>query len=487
MTTGASLEAPPTGERRTLPWAVAATLAGGAAGAVAFLSPDPLLPLLGSIAVAGCAIVVLNADWALYAITAFSVLRIADVATDFHGAPSLFQPLIAVVAVGIAVRWAATGDRPWGAARAATLMAIWLLIGIASLLFATNPGDGLNEAQVLVKDMAVALVAGLLVARTSALRGFAWVIVACGGLLGGISVFQYLTESFSSDFFGFGQSAVMNIYDLTDDVRISGPIGDANFYGQLLVMVVPLALDRMLQERRTALKVAAGGVAALTTAAAVFTFSRGAALALVVVGIIMLILHPPKMWAIAAIAAIAVATFPLMPDGYVERMTTLAQIGTVEGSTDASIRGRTSEIIAGIQMFLDDPLTGVGLGNYEDRYLEYASDLGLERRREAREPHSLYTEIAAETGILGAVTFGAIVLGAFGALTTAGRRFRRAGHDDAAGTTRALAISLVGYLVTSLFLHMAFARFFWLLIGVSMATPMVADRAKVASAQEATR
>jgi probable O-glycosylation ligase (exosortase A-associated) len=366
-------------------------------------------------------------------------------------------------------------------------MAIWLLIGVASLLFASNPGAGFNEGQVLLKDMVVALVAGLLVAEKSTLRGFVWVIVGCGGFLGSISVFQYLTESFSTNFFGFGQSAVMNIVDLTDDVRISGPIGDANFYGQLLVMVVPLAVERMVTERRTLLKVVAGGVAALTTASAVFTFSRGAGLALVVVGIILLIVHPPKLWVVAAVAAIAFVAVPLMPGGYVERMTTLAQIGTVEGSTDASIRGRTSEVIAGIHMFLDDPLTGVGLGNYEDRYLEYASELGLERRREAREPHSLYTEIAAETGILGVTAFAAIILGAFGALATAGRRFRRSGHDDAAAMTRALAISLVGYLVTSLFLHMAFARFFWLLIGVSMATPTLAARVEQASVQEARR
>ena len=54
--------------------------------------------------------------------------------------------------------------------------------------------------------------------------------------------------------------------------------------------------------------------------------------------------------------------------------------------------------------------------------------------------------------------------------------------------TLALAISLVGYLVTSLFLHMAFARFFWLLVGVSMATPTLARRVETEAAREvATR
>ncbi|HSR15942.1 MAG TPA: O-antigen ligase family protein, partial [Gemmatimonadales bacterium] len=476
MTTGAAPGAPPAGERNTVPWATAAALAGGVAGAAAFLSPEPGLLVLGAIALAGCALVVLDADWALYTIAAFAVLRLADIATDFHGAPSLFQPLLAVAVVGIAARWAATGERPSGAGRAAVLMAVWLLIGLASLIVASAPGDGLTEAQVLAKDMTVAVVAGMLLQRTAALRGVVWVFIGGGTLIAGISVFQFLTNGFSNNFLGFGQSAVMNIVGLTDDVRISGPIGDANFYGQLLVMIIPLAVDRMMTEQKRLLKVAAGGAAALTTAAAVFTFSRGAALALVVVAVIMLVLHPPKLWAVAAIAGVIAVTIPLLPPGYVERMTTLAQIGTVEGGTDASIRGRTSEIMAGMFMFLDHPLTGVGLGNYEDRYLEYASDLGLERRREEREPHSLYTEVAAETGIPGVVAFGAIILSAFAALRRARVRFREQGDDDTANLTRALALSLVGYLITSLFLHMAFARFAWLVLGISLAAPALAER-----------
>jgi O-antigen ligase len=476
MTSGASLGAPPTQGRRTFPWAVAAVAAGGAAGAAAFLSPDPSLLVVGAIGAAGCAAIVISADWALYAIAVFAVLRLADVATDFHGSPSLFQPLIAIAIVGIAVRWIGTGIRPWGGAKAATLMGIWLTIGVASLLFASDPADGLLEAQILLKDMTVAVVAGLLLKRTAALRGVVWVIIGAGAFLGSISVFQYLTGSFSISFFGFGQSAVMNIVGLTDDVRISGPIGDANFYGQLLVMIIPLSLDRMFTERERILRITAGLAAAVTTAAAVFTFSRGAALALVMVAVITLILHPPKLRTVVATTVIAVLAVPMLPAGYIERMTTLAQIGTVQGSTDASIRGRTSEVIAGVLMFVDDPLTGVGLGNYEDRYLEYASELGLERRREEREPHSLYTEVAAETGIPGIIAFAAIVLGAFVSLSKAGRRFREIGDEDTANLTRAISVSLIGYLVTSLFLHMAFARFFWMLIGISMATPALAER-----------
>jgi len=69
---------------------------------------------------------------------------------------------------------------------------------------------------------------------------------------------------------------------------------------------------------------------------------------------------------------------------------------------------------------------------------------------------------------------GALILGAFAALARSRRRFAAAGLTDEARTSGALTASLAGFLVTALFLHLDFARLFWLLIGVSLAMPAVA-------------
>ena len=80
-------------------------------------------------------------------------------------------------------------------------------------------------------------------------------------------------------FAGFGLSSVENIVGTFDDIRISGPVGDPNFYGQLLVAILPLALDRMWGERTMRLRLLGAGSAAVIAAATVLTFSRGAAVA----------------------------------------------------------------------------------------------------------------------------------------------------------------------------------------------------------------
>ena len=168
-------------------------------------------------------------------------------------------------------------------------------------------------------------------------------MVTGGALLATLTAFQFLTGSFGTTFLGFGQSAVQNIVGGVDDVRISGPIGDPNFYAQLLVMLIPLALDRAFAEPRRAARLAAWGAAALMAASVVFTFSRGGILALGVVVLLMLLRRPARWRALAALALAAALAVPFLPSGYLDRLTTLGQVGTVESTTDVSIRGRTAE------------------------------------------------------------------------------------------------------------------------------------------------
>jgi O-antigen ligase len=178
---------------------------------------------------------------------------------------------------------------------------------------------------------------------------------------------------------------------------------------------------------------------------------------------------------LGAVAA-AVLVVPLLPPGYVERLTTLDQVGSVNASMDASIRGRTSVVKAGTEMFMDRPLFGIGYGGFADAYPAYARDLGIELRSQSREAHNLYVEIASETGLAGMAAFAIIVVGAAAAIRSARRRFRAHGRTDLDGIGYAIGAALIGYLVTSVFLHMAFARFVWLLVGIAIALPNLAAR-----------
>jgi hypothetical protein len=481
---GAALAAP----RPPAAWAAAALAAGAAAGLAAVLLPQPMFAVAAVAGLILAALVVADPDWALGAVAAFSVLNLANVATDFHGAPSLFQPLLALIALGIVFRRLARGKRLAGGGRAAVFVTVYGAVALASLLVAADFATGWMAADNLLKDAALAILAGLLLSRTASLRRVIWVMIGGGALLATLTAFQFLTSSFGTTFLGFGQSAVQNIVGGVDDVRISGPIGDPNFYAQLLVLLVPLALDRAFAEPRRSQRLAAWYAAAAMAASVVFTFSRGGVLALGVVVLLMLLRRPAHWKALAALVLAVVLAVPFLPSGYLDRLTTLGQVGTVESTTDVSIRGRTAEAGAAWAMFMAHPLTGVGLGNFAGHYQEYARSLGIEVKRVDRQPHNLFLQVAAETGVPGLFAFGALIGGALFAAAAARRRWRAAGREADAGLAYAVGAALVGWLATSAFLHLAFARPWWLLMGIAFALPRLAaaDATLAAADAEAT-
>ena len=472
MTASAGRDAPAGLAGRIVAIALILTLAAVAAAATVRM--DPVLVLAGIAAVGGAALVVLDPNRGLLAVAAFSVLRLPDVATDFHGAPSLFQPLAALVVLAIALRWAHTGARPPGGLRAVLAGGALTVVALTSIALSPDAIGSQPDLELLVKDVAVAAIAGALLGSVAVLRRLMWVMVAGAGLLGAISVFQTLSGAFDGNFLGFGQSAVQNIIGESDDVRISGPIGDPNFYAQWMVMLLPLAIDRMRAEGMRAMRVLAGGAATLAALTIIFTFSRGGAVALAVVLVAMAVRHPPRPRTVVLVGVAAIIALPLLPGGYTARLGTLTQVGEVESDTDISIRTRTSEIGAGLAMFRDSPIIGLGYGTFIDNYPAYARPIGIDLSTKGREAHSLFVETAAETGVVGLVVLTGLFAAALVSLSNGRKRLRRLGLFDGDDTGYAIAVGIFGYLVTSLFLHMAFARLIWLLLGIAFAFPSMA-------------
>ena len=95
---------------------------------------------------------------------------------------------------------------------------------------------------------------------------------------------------------------------------------------------------------------------------------------------------------------------------------------------------RLSQWHAGIRMFQDNYLTGVGVGNYDAYYPEVALPNWQQPLGHA---HNLYLNIAAESGLLGLGAYLVLVL----AIVCLGRRALHNRHDRA---VRALAVGILG-------------------------------------------
>jgi O-antigen ligase len=213
----------------------------------------------------------------------------------------------------------------------------------------------------------------------------------------------------------------------------------------------------------------------------VLTYSRGAYVALVVMLVAAVVAGYIRLKTLVIGVAIFAMIVPILPGSYASRLTSLYTIAVtpVRGngnstadSSDSSYTGRTVQMMAGVNMFVDYPALGVGAQNYPEYYQEYARPLGTTRRMN-RTPHNLYLEIAAETGALGLATFSIVTV----ALLLWMRRVWRSVTQppELRDLARAAAVAMTGYLAGSMFLHNAYPRYWWIVVSVVLVTVVVAD------------
>jgi O-antigen ligase len=424
----------------------------------------------------GAILTLFRVDIGLYILILMAYLRVSDIAIDYHGLPSVFQPFIALLIAAILIKWIRSREIQKGWGRAAILVLAYGLVVFTSLLYAVDYTTASNAVSDFAKNGVITILLVILIQQRSIFRGALWVIVIAGIFTGSISVFQYLTKTFTNPYWGFGQAAILNIVTGTDDYRISGPIGDPNFYAQILVVIVPLAFHFMMSEKKLILRALAAWSLVVCSLSIIFTYSRGGAIALGVVLVCLIVYRKLRPLEILLIALLVVGIYAYLPNQYIARLDTITQIASGQTNViqDVSLRGRLSELLVAWQMFVEHPIIGVGVGNYPALYQSYSRQIGLDPRTENREPHNLFLEVAAETGMIGLGVFLLVLYFSFRAIRQAWLVFRRAGLKDYAGLVAVFGIGLVGYLTAALFIHGAYPRYFWLLIGLALALPQVA-------------
>jgi O-antigen ligase len=207
----------------------------------------------------------------------------------------------------------------------------------------------------------------------------------------------------------------------------------------------------------------------------VYTQSRAALIALVIVAVAIGLLQGVRLrvLAVAVCAAIALGSV-VVPSSLTQRVDALTDGTTATSSfrDNNSLRGRTSENLAALHMWRDHPLVGVGPDNFEVHYQTYSAAIGIDQRPEARGAHNLYLEAFAELGLLGGVAFLTMIwLSVSGAWRL---RARLPGRDALLG--EGIAVALGAFLICALTLHSAYARYEWVFLGLGLTAACLARR-----------
>jgi putative inorganic carbon (hco3(-)) transporter len=234
--------------------------------------------------------------------------------------------------------------------------------------------------------------------------------------------------------------------------RVYGPpssfIEDNNHLALALTMVLPLMYYLSTQAEKKLVKWGLLGSVLLTSGAIMFSYSRGALLAMGTMLLVLLWRGKRKMVALTIIVVTGVVMTFFAPQQWVSRM---ESIGSYE--EDASAQGRLTIWRAATDIALARPLNGGGFRATYSQWIVDRYSPGVE----SRATHSIYFEVLGEHGFIALAIYLAIAVVAWRQGTWIQKATKL--RDDlkwANELARCLQVALAGFLVGGAFLSLAY-------------------------------
>jgi putative inorganic carbon (hco3(-)) transporter len=429
--------------------------------------------------------------WLALALPAILVLiytDLSEVLIRTFGVPSLLQPAIVALIVLIWVYRRALQPSRIVFHPITIALAAYCAVLFISTTWADDPWLADDRVVKAVKNLLVYGVVAVLAASWRALRRGLATLAIAGALLATISVAQIAT-GIHAELGGLTQIVHANIYGEQEDARAAGPLGDPNYYGQMLIVVIPMALYLAAVAERKRIRLFWLGVAGAIACGVLVTYSRGAMLGLAVMtGLVLIALRVP-LTRVAVATAVALLLLFLMPGNIGRRFTTMLSLlpqETYYVAPDPSFERRKLIATTAALMFDEHPLAGVGAGNFVAHFAEYTRKAGSPAELyydhgQTDQAHSIYLETASETGLLGLTVFAAIVVSAYVDLRRSRRTLDQLGLRRASLIALGLSVALSGFLVTGIFLHGASQRYLFTILALAAALSCIAADQHVAT------
>jgi probable O-glycosylation ligase (exosortase A-associated) len=242
--------------------------------------------------------------------------------------------------------------------------------------------------------------------------------------------------------------------------RLYGPersmIADNTDFGLALNMTLPFYFFLAQAETKPWVKRLFAFLFVVTIPAILFTYSRGALVGLAVVLAVMFLRARRRILIVPVILVGIVIALYFAPAAWQDRMNP-----NKENAVDASAQSRLYAWAYARALAADFPVTGGGFETFtEELYQRYWPGEIFA----IYGPHSVYFQVLAEHGFIGLALYLALVLSCFASAWRIGRTARSRGDQEVALYAQMFQMSLVGFLISGIFLGLAYFDYFFTIV-----------------------
>ncbi len=438
-------------------------------------------------------------DLATYAVVFILYSNLAGVGVTFHGIP---KPLAAAFPLLLAiplVRDLIFRRESLVITPVFLLLLLYLGVQAVGMAFSHDIDRSRESVVTLLQEGVVLYLLITNVVRTTpVMRGVTWSLLAAGVLMSIVPLFQQATGTFDSNYGGLAQAEGLGFRtgEMAEEgggekvqTRLCGPIGEKNRYAQVMLVLVPLGLMRYWGERSRFLRLLALACTASISLGFALAFSRGGAVGLMCLILCMVVLRIIDVRRLFFVGVGVLFLLAVVPQYWVRlaSMASMVNVFSDESApgqeADGAMKRRVSEMLAAVRVFIDHPVIGVGPGMFKTYVEEYGNVDALERIEGQRRAHSLFLEIGAEGGALGLSLFVAMILVTLVGLADVRRKLAKS-NPELANLATAWLLALIAYMATGVFLHMAYMRYFFVVLALCGAVCHVASRESARARRE---
>jgi O-antigen ligase len=358
----------------------------------------------------------------------------------------------------------------------------FILIGVAilSVPLSVWKGGAAKSVMDLVINVIILVVLGSLIETKTHLRVFLWLAASLS--------FWYAYTGYAAyqrgEFYTLGTNAGSGLGTTLNRAEgVNSMVGGPNELAGFLLALLPFQVALVRSTRNIFLKVllVASGYFSLFVMSR--TGSRIAMLGLIAFSIYYILRSKHKILLAVVILVVGSYLWLSMPAVYQNRYLTMESYAE-GGKLDGSNQFRMHIWISGFQIFIHNPVIGVGVGQFSTAYgmLGYA----LCKHCAWMNPHNLLIQVGCEMGILGLIAFG-------GFITQVAKGIRSVMDvvgDDKSDICYQAAVStevmFLGVCIMSVVGHTFFRPYWYLLGGLVVANRYVAFHSKGKSLAPAT-